>query len=65
MLSSCRMAYQPSNNVQDRNEKDETSRADNEVSKFVALAFVPILSKEIEGAGCAGLGEELVKVCFT
>jgi hypothetical protein len=28
------------------------------------LAFVPILSKEIEGAGCVGFGEEFLKVAL-
>jgi hypothetical protein len=53
----------PFNNVQEKKmKKDQVGRAENEVANFVALACLPIHGKEIEGVGCAGLGEELVKV---
>jgi len=45
-------------------KKDEACRAENEVANFVAPSLVPILIKEIEGAVCVALGEELMKVCL-
>ena len=47
-------------------KKDDAGRPEKLEPRhqFCSLAFVSILGKEIEGAGCTGLGEELVKVGF-